>query len=48
MSSIILLVETFYLSSFIVNEVKIESKDLSILVEKSGQVPAKICLQLFL
>ncbi|KAG2266103.1 hypothetical protein Bca52824_073182 [Brassica carinata] len=33
---------TFYLSSFIINEVRIESKDLSVLVEKSGQVPAKV------
>ncbi|CAN6871392.1 unnamed protein product [Brassica oleracea] len=30
------------LFSFIVNELKIESKDLSVLVEKSGQVPAKV------
>ncbi|KAL0655872.1 hypothetical protein Bca4012_076456 [Brassica carinata] len=28
--------------SFIINEVRIESKDLSVLVEKSGQVPAKV------
>lgn len=41
------MVHTFYLSSFIVHGVKIESKDIMALVEKSAQVPAKVCLPLF-